>query len=1389
MKPKKHTAFSVLSFRKSIFSNSPAILVYSVLLLLGLFINNQAYSQPVGDVCGDPIVVSELPFYAELNTADFSNDYSSSNIPSAGPWADLPYGLDKTWANGKDIVFEYVADTTMLVEIELTELEKSMAIYVIQGCPFAFTMGFNKSTWTSYVKVSNFQILAGVTYYILATTPSASVSANTTFKINIRQQDTQDCPDANANFGELCDDGDETTLNDMYHTNCQCEGDATVEGAVCENPIEINGLPFIQEGSLEPYGNYYSAADIAPTIPGYIRSNHIDVDYINGNEVVFSYTPTQDQLIDINLGRIDYLSLYIFKGCQFTSTHAIFNPNSSRRFGAFSGIPLLADSTYFFVVSTNSNPPNLNYAAQNFHIEVRETGVFDCADQELNINGRCDDGDALTFPDITDAECNCVGTPTTPGQICANPLPILELPFHASDTTAKYGNNYSDIDFPAETNSYAGSFNGTDVVFSYTPSRDEIIDLTLTHPGKSGIFVFVGCPFVSLVAAKTGTSSFFELKINDLNLLAGVTYYIVLTGNDYHNPNQVFTLDITLEWAYCPEFSDFVYQPCDDGDLTTIRDSITYNCECAGKPTIPGEYCGNPIEISSLPAYISDSTYYYGNNYSDADLPTNPPLYVGNDYVGSTYLDGNDVVYTYTPLRNEIIRISPIDIDNYTGIYVLAGCPFDSTIAVTELDCCKYNYQLIIDSLYLSEGTTYYIVVSSAFTFNNNNKYNLQIDLLWAYCEEFDLPVFSPCDDGIETTIDSIDENCECVGLPTIPGQFCGNPLPVDLLPFTTTDSVDGYGDAYNGADFPPLAPGAITNNKNNPGYYLYLYYPEVVYSYTPNQDELLTITLSNASAYTGLFVFSGCPFISTEAYYIGASDIADQIISPLPVLEGITYYIVVSSDGTLQQEFTLTIEAADWDCYDLQVNFGESCDDGDPDTENDLITDACVCAGTPIDYDCVNTKKYPIFNVSPDPNGAETPVASCVRIDEYSQISGIYTGHSYAFAGVINSLGTLSFITVRRDSVNGPVLGAGFSPLIINAVSDADLFVHWNIDAGCGTSQANYLCVNANMVCITCPAIIDCEGVINGNAVAGTSCDDNDPNTLRDKWNGNCECVGETPIPLSICESAVPLACNGEPTTYQSLDGTELLVSDCSSGVNGFWFTFTGNGGNIELNFSSTFLANVSIFEGDCSTLNPIGCILFYEEIDSYQILNSVPGQSYYVYMAYPGSMDITTGSVTISILCETILNGSVNSSPNCNNRSATLSFYQPGTATLVSAIATSIDQNGHFEILNPPIGTYDLILNANVSLNIGIPNYEVNDGENILDFGSLKPGDINNDNAINVIDISYVNLSFGKSIGDTFFDPRADSNCDGIVNIVDLSILNMSYLKTGASAPLNGN
>ena len=70
------------------------------------------------------------------------------------------------------------------------------------------------------------------------------------------------------------------------------------------------------------------------------------------------------------------------------------------------------------------------------------------------------------------------------------------------------------------------------------------------------------------------------------------------------------------------------------------------------------------------------------------------------------------------------------------------------------------------------------------------------------------------------------------------------------------------------------------------------------------------------------------------------------------------------------------------------------------------------------------------------------------------------------------------------------------------------------------------------------------------------------------------------------------------------------------------------------------------------------------------------------------------------------------------------------------------------------------------------------VGSGGTAVNFGTLKEGDANNDDVVDVSDFSILRTTFLKSCGAAGFDGRADFNGDCIVDISDFSLLRTNFL-----------
>src|SRR5690554_7006093 len=158
---------------------------------------------------------------------------------------------------------------------------------------------------------------------------------------------------------------------------------------------------------------------------------------------------------------------------------------------------------------------------------------------------------------------------------------------------------------------------------------------------------------------------------------------------------------------------------------------------------------------------------------------------------------------------------------------------------------------------------------------------------------------------GTLTTADTLifsDLNCDS----GTAGQTCDDAITVTDLPYTDAGNTADYGNFYSNGDVPDLAPGAVTNGTGSP---FYLSGDEVVYAYTPADDEVLNISTTNDNDWIGLWAFTGCPFTSTVGYHTATSG-ATRSIEGLPVTAGETYYFVISTWPSPQStDYTILIE------------------------------------------------------------------------------------------------------------------------------------------------------------------------------------------------------------------------------------------------------------------------------------------------------------------------------------------------------------------------------------------------------------------------------------------------------------------------------------------------
>ncbi|MBN8565447.1 MAG: fibronectin type III domain-containing protein, partial [Flavobacteriales bacterium] len=135
---------------------------------------------------------------------------------------------------------------------------------------------------------------------------------------------------------------------------------------------------------------------------------------------------------------------------------------------------------------------------------------------------------------------------TTPGAACNSAIQVPSLPYSTTDNTSNY---QDDIDgSPGATGcGTAGNFlNGNNVYYSYTATTTGVINLTMTPTGNnSGMFVYNSCTNVGVSCVAGTVSTNGAPLVIDLPVVAGQTYYIVISTNG--NPNTIpYTLSIQV---------------------------------------------------------------------------------------------------------------------------------------------------------------------------------------------------------------------------------------------------------------------------------------------------------------------------------------------------------------------------------------------------------------------------------------------------------------------------------------------------------------------------------------------------------------------------------------------------------------------------------------------------------------------------------------------------------------------------------------------------------------------------------------------------------------------------------------------------------------------------
>jgi hypothetical protein len=551
-----------------------------------------------------------------------------------------------------------------------------------------------------------------------------------------------------------------------------------------------------------------------------------------------------------------------------------------------------------------------------------------------------------------------------------------------------------------------------------------------------------------------------------------------------------YNIDATVEDGTC----FFPGDACDDGQASTINDTVDPNCGCTGEVVQDVEGCTAPEACNFNPqANIEDGSCILPGEPCDDGNPVS--------------LD--DILNANCECEGTIAGCTFPVACNYNPAAVIedASCLFpgdacDDGSSSTILDVV--NIDCVCEGQLVVEGC----VAISACNFNENANVD---NASCIFPGDF-------CNDGDATTVDDVfGTDCVCAGTPSNEVEGCTDPVSCSYNPAASIE------------DGSCIYPGDVCSDGN----------PSTINdSYNLNCEclgdalEIEGCTDENACNYDVLATLeNGSCFFIGDACDDGLAETSDDVIVSDCSCEG----VIVDLFGCTSSaacNFDASATADNGSCYFP----GDSCDDGDVFTSNDIFDLNCDCAGEPTEliegctaFDACNFNElanvedgsciFPgdVCNDNDDATDQDEFGADCI-------CSGLLLGCTFPDAVNYNPAAIID-----DGSCEFNVFGCT-DPLAANYDAAA------NIDDGS--------CVYGVLGCTDITACnFNAEATLEDDSCLfpGDACDDGNASTQQDSYGADCVCEGL----LAGC--TVPVASNYNPNAVIDDGSCEFDNEGCT--------------------------------------------------------------------------------------------------------------------------------------------------------------------------------------------------------------------------------------------------
>jgi len=539
------------------------------------------------------------------------------------------------------------------------------------------------------------------------------------------------------------------------------------QGNTCADPIVISSLPYdMNSFNACGYGNDYQDNSGGGNGQAPSCASH----WMNGDEVVFSYTPStsEDVFISYQVNAWD-AGVFILDGCPFTSANCLYSANDPDTDNdiAICGLTFDAGHTYYFVFSYDDDDDwnACNDFSYDFHIESINPNITPTTQDCLGAIPVCQDTYTETNSYVGNGNINCEVNPNTTC-IAFGALNYVWYTFTIQTggqlsfdiTPNNNGDDYDwalyDLDnytcdelYGAPNSDLACDFDGLDN--NNNPN-------SLTGMSPSG------------QCASCGNGNAYQ---NSINVTAGQTFALMV--NNFSSSQNGFTLDFSPSTASIydnvpPEFES-VQQPipCGATELTfTMSENVLCNTADANDIELTGP--GGPYNVTGISSTVCDAGGQYDNTFT---ITVSPALTTSGNF--TLNLGGS-----FSDFCGNVANSGQFD-------FVIDNIHLDVT--VTNVNDCVTLSDGVIDITSATGGTSPYTYAwSHDGTLTSNTANNLPVG-------NYSVTVTDAanCHAVIDTSIILV-ANCG----PTITLDATPNPICAGesfTLSQTTTNGAPGY--------------------------------------------------------------------------------------------------------------------------------------------------------------------------------------------------------------------------------------------------------------------------------------------------------------------------------------------------------------------------------------------------------------------------------------------------------------------------------------------------------------------------------------------------------------------------------------------------------------------